>query len=65
MARVYVGSFSSAMYKKLHFVSRNWRLEIISVACGFSSFKINYSDYPKSLISRKNQVYVFFSRGVS
>ena len=33
--------------------------QIISVADGFSSIKINYSDYPKSLISRINKVYVF------
>ena len=30
-----------------------------SVACGFSSIKIDYSDYPKSLISRINEVYIF------
>ena len=30
-----------------------------SVACGFSSFKIDYSDYPKSLIIRINENYVF------
>ena len=33
---------------------------IISVACGFSSIKVHFSDYPKSLISRINEVYVFF-----
>ena len=32
--------------------------KISSVACGFSSIKIDYSDYPKSLISRINEVYV-------
>ena len=32
--------------------------KISSVACGYSSIKIDYSDYPKSLISRKNEVYV-------
>ena len=32
--------------------------EICSVACGFSSIKIDYSNYPKSLISRINEVYV-------
>ena len=32
--------------------------KISSVACGFSSIKIDYSDYPK-LISRVNEVYVF------
>ena len=30
-----------------------------SVACGFSSIKIDYSDYHKSLISRINDVYAF------
>ena len=35
--------------------------KISSVACGFSSIKINYSDFPKSLISKINDVYVFFS----
>ena len=29
---------------------------ISSVACGFSFIKIDYSDYPKSLISRINKV---------
>ena len=33
-----------------------WKIN--SVACGFSSIKIDYSDYPKSLISRINDVYV-------
>ena len=46
--------------KKLNFVSRNWRMEISSVACGFSSIQIYHSDYPKSLISRINEVYLFF-----
>ena len=32
---------------------------ISSVACRFSCIKIHYSDYPKSLISRINEVYVF------
>ena len=35
-----------------------WKIN--SVACGFSSIKIDYSDYPKSLISRINDVYVMF-----
>ena len=34
-------------------------MENPSVACGFSSNKIDYSDYPKSLINRINEVYVF------
>ena len=33
--------------------------KISSVACGFSPHKIDYSDYPKSLISRINEVNVF------
>ena len=35
---------------------------INSVACGFSSIKIDYSDYPKSLISGINEFYVFFNK---
>ena len=34
-----------------------WKVN--SVACGFSSMNIDYSDYPKSLISRINEVGVF------
>ena len=30
-----------------------------SVACGFNYIKIDYSDYPKSVFSRINEVYVF------
>ena len=36
--------------------------KISSVACGFSSIKIDYSDYPKSLISRIDKIYVFFNK---
>ena len=40
--------------------------KISSVACGFSSIKIDYSDYLKSLISRINVVnVVFFSNKIS
>ena len=35
--------------------------QINSVACGFSLSKSFFSDYPKSLISRINEVYVFFN----
>ena len=35
--------------------------KISSVACGFSIVKIHFSDYLKSLISRINEVYVFFN----
>ena len=38
----------------------NGAVKVSSVACGFSPVKIDYSDYPKSLISRKNEVYFFF-----
>ena len=34
-------------------------MKISSVACGFSPVKIDYSDYPKSFISRINEVYLF------
>ena len=60
MTLVYVRSITrSTVYQKLYFVSRNWRMEISSVACEFSSIKFDYFDYPKSLISRTNEVYVF------
>ena len=36
--------------------------KISSVACRFSSIKIFFSDYPKSLISRMNIVYVFLNK---
>ena len=36
---------------------RIWKIS--SIACGFSSIRIDYSAYPKSLISRINEVYVF------
>ena len=35
-------------------------MKISSVACGFNSIKIDYSDYPKIVNSRKNEVYVCF-----
>ena len=45
---------------KLHFVSGTGVWKISSVACWLSSIKIDYYDYPKSLISRISEVYVFF-----
>ena len=39
--------------------------KISSVACRFSSIKIDYSDYPKSLFSRLKEVYVFFFNKIS
>ena len=50
MAQVYVSSITrSTMYLKAPFCS---------VACGFSSFKIDYSNYLKSLINRIYEVCV-------
>ena len=40
-------------------LARNGVWKTSSVACGFSSIKIDYSDYPKSFIRRINEVYVF------
>ena len=47
MARMYVRRITrSTMYQKAGTVV--WKNS--SVACGFSSIKIDYSDYPKTLI---------------
>ena len=61
MARVYVRSFThSTMYpKSTILLARTGVWKICSVACGFSSIKIDYCDFPKSLISRMNEVSVF------
>ena len=56
MARVYVRSIThSTMYQKAG--TGVWKIS--SVTCGFSSIKIDYSDYLKSLISGINDDYVF------
>ena len=62
MARVYVRSIThSTMYQKASFCNLVgtgvWKIS--SVACGFNSIKIDYSDFQKSLISRINEVYVW------
>ena len=61
MARVYVKSITrSTMYQKSSILLAGtgvWKIS--SVACLFSSIKIDYSDYPKNLTSRMNEVYVF------
>ena len=57
MARVYVRSI---VPKSSILLAGTGVWKISSVACGFSSIKIDYSDYRKSLISRINEVYVFF-----
>ena len=36
--------------------------KISSLAYGFRPIEIHFSDYPKSLISRINEVYVFFNK---
>ena len=60
MAWVYVRSISrSAIYQKAPILLAGTG---VSLACGFSSIKIDYPDYPKSLISRINEVYVFFKK---
>ena len=57
MPLVYIRSITlSTMYQKGPF----WLWKISSVACGFSSITIVYSDYSKSLTSRINEVYVIF-----
>ena len=60
MARVYVMHITrNTMYQKLHLLAGTGVWKIRSVACGFSSIKIDYSAYLRSLISRINEVYVF------
>ena len=57
-ASVYGGALWVVLcIEKFQFVSRNWHKE--NQFCS-SSVKIDYSDYPKSLISRINEVYVLF-----
>ena len=63
MAQVYVRSIMrSTMYQKAPILLAGtgvWKIS--SVACGFCSIKINYSDYLKSLISRKMK-FMFFNK---
>ena len=37
-------------------------MKFSSVVCRFSPIKIHFSDYPKSLISKTNEVDVFFNK---
>ena len=65
--RVYVRRITrsitrSTMYKKAPLLAVTGVREISSEACGFSTIKIHFSDYQKSLISRINEVYVFFNK---
>ena len=48
--------------KNLHFVSQKRGKKKYVLACKFSLIKIHLSDYPKSLISLINDVYVFFNK---
>ena len=41
--------------------ARTGAWKISSVACGFSSINIDYSNYSKYLISKINEVYVIFN----
>ena len=64
LARVYVRIITrSTLYVPKSSISLAgtgvWKIS--SVPYAFSSIKIDCSDYPKSLISRINEVYVFFS----
>ena len=62
MTRVYVRSITRSDYvpKSSILLAKTGVWKMSSVACGFSSLQINYSDYPKSLISRINEVNSFF-----
>ena len=61
MARVYIRSITGSKYvpKSSILLTGTGVWKVSSVACGFSSIKIEYSDYPKSLIGRINEVFVF------
>ena len=62
--RVYVRHITcSTMYEKSSILLAGTGVrKVSSVACGFSQSKIYLSDYQKSLISRINDVYVFFNK---
>ena len=51
----------NTMYEKAPFLLAGTGIrKISSVACGLSSIKIHYFDYPKILIIGINEVYVFY-----
>ena len=53
----------SSMYKKSSILSAGIGVrKISSAACVSSPFKIHLLDYPKSFISRINEVCVFFNK---
>ena len=64
MAQVYVRSITrSTMYQKSSVLLAGTGIcKISSVACEFSSIIIDYSDYPKSLISRKIKFIFLFNK---
>ena len=64
MAWVYVRSItpSTTVPKSSILFAGTGVWKISSVACHFSSIKIDYSDYLKSLISRINEVYEFSNK---
>ena len=47
------------MQKSYILLARTGVWKIRSIACGFSSIKVDFSDYPKSVISRINAVYMY------
>ena len=70
MARVYMYVRSIALglctvAKSSIMLAGNGVWKISYVTCGFSSIKIVYSDYPKRLISRINEVLCFFFNEIS
>ena len=52
----------STMYEKSILLAGTGVRKTSSGACGLSRIKIHISDYPKSLISRINEVYVLFNK---
>ena len=52
----------STMHEKAVLLARKSVRKICFLACEFSPSEIRLSDYPKSLISRINEVYVFFNK---
>ena len=67
MARVYIRNITLYVPKSSILLAGTDVWKISSVACGLSSIKIDYSDYPKILISRINDasVVVFFNKNIA
>ena len=59
-----VGIFMTSIVLLLNSIllARTGAMKISSLAWGFSPIKIHFSDYSKSLISRINELYVFFNK---